>query len=412
MEITMFEEKPKFRETEIETQKKVVAYAGDSTFHNASYRHCPYCNSSNSKRNGKDNKGRIRWLCKCKKSFIINWKVWDLNKLFSHFFEEGFISAGRHASVQYKERIYSKLLVDKEIQKYIDSAIIETTLDKSYSDDEKDRYIFIQACIMADKKDSAEASQIHDSWYFLLNTYNSDVSYILDQYCYTLVRKYNFDFSKRQNLQKPLLVCDKCGTNNLSTHGFNNNGRRRIKCNSCKKISVIRVSNLISLSEFSSLCELYLQDYTKDKDLVGSITETLQYNFTFLSKSKEFDRLMARQSVITYNLKEQMFKAFIGMELMRIKKNLTQVALDLLTSDTFLGSKIDSEGYLKISDGALSRWSPNTIDDILRIDYVKTEEEYKFRNIECEIAAHLHNLNSDIFYDWKGRSSVTFNQLL
>ena len=408
----MVKEKPIIRETQIETQKEIVAYTGDPVFRNASYRCCPHCNSSNSKKNGKDGKGRIRWLCECKKSFVVNWKVWNLDKLFSDFFEEGFTNARRASSIQCKGRIHRKLLSDKEIQQYIDSSIIETTLDKSYSDDEKDRYTFIKACIMADKKDSEEASQVHDSWYFLLNTYNSDVTYVLDHYCYILIRKYNFDFSKRQNLQKPLLTCDKCGTSDLSTHGFNNNAKRRIKCNLCKKISIIRVSNLISQFEFASLCEMYLQDYTKDKDLIASITETLQYNFAFLSKSKAFDGLMARQAVITYNLKEQIFKAFIGLELIRRYKTVDQSTLNLLTGDSYLGSKINREGYLKVSDGTLYPWSPKNIDDILRINYAKSEEEYKFKNVECELAAHLHNVNSDTFYDWKSRSSVTFDQLL
>ena len=74
-----------------------------------------------------------------------------------------------------------------------------------------------------------------------------------------------------------------------------------------------------------------------------------------------------------------------------------------------LRSKIDNEGYLKTSKDSFYSWIPKHIDDILKIEHAKSEEDYKFKNIECEIAAHLHDSVS--FYDWKSRSSVIYNQV-
>jgi len=56
---------------------------------------------------------------------------------------------------------------------------------------------------------------------------------------------------------------------------------------------------------------------------------------------------------------------------------------------------------------------PKGIYCLLEIEHVKSEEDYRFNNIECEIAAHMHNSDSDCdFYDWKSRSSVVYDQLL
>ncbi|QSZ42842.1 hypothetical protein GJV85_12225 [Sulfurimonas aquatica] len=330
--------------------------------------------------------------------------------MFSEFFEDGFIDHGREVSIQYKNRILKMIQNNKKVHEYIDSSIIETDTDKSYSDNEKDRYTFIQACIQADRIDSDEASKVKDSWHFLLNKYDGDVTYILAGYCYRLIRKYNMHLSSRQNLEKPLLHCDKCGMSDLSTHGFNNDVRRRIKCNYCKKTSVIRVSHLISQSEFIHLCNIYLQGHTRDQNLIELLTQRLLHNFIILSKSKMFDKLMLRQPVITYSLKEEMFKAFIGMEIIRVQKRRDQSFVDRLTSRPYLNSKIDNEGYLKGSKSTFYLWEPKHIDEILKIEHAKSVEDYKFKNIECEMAAHTHGSHSE-FYDWKTRSSVIYNQL-
>lgn len=411
--ITTLVEKLTFRELKIQPQNNRGAYTGDPLFHQASFRRCPHCYSKNCKRNGKDTKGRIRRLCECGKSFTVNWKVWNLDKLFSTFFEEGFNNYKRKSSIQYRDRIWKRMLNNKKVHEYIDSAIMETDAEKSYSDDEKDRYTFVQACIMADKIDSDEASKHKDSWYFLLNKNDGDVTYILEGYCYRLIRKYNIDLSSRQNLKIPLLHCNKCGMSDISTHGFNNNARRRIKCNNCGKTSVIRGSNLISESEFTLLCTSYLQGFTRDQNLIISMTKKLHHNFIFLSKSKEFDKLMLRQPVITHSLKEEMFKAFIGMEMVRVLKKSYQIILDMIINAYDLSFKEDNEGYLKVPKNKLDILMPKEIYSFLKIEHVKSEEDYKFKNIECEIAAHMHDSDSGCdFYDWKSRSSVVYDQLL
>ncbi len=393
----------------LKTQKQGVAYAGDKIFQKATYRHCPYCNTKNSKRNGTDSKERIRRKCTCGKSFIVDWRVWNLEKLFSELFEDGFRGCERHASIQYKQRIWQKLIEDGEIHEYINNYIMETTIDKSYSDDEKDKRIFIQACIKADQKDSYEISKIHDSWYFLLNVYNPDVSYTLENYCYILIRKHNFVFSKRQELQRPLLRCNQCGMSDLSTHGFNNNGRRRIKCNYCQKVSVIRVSHLISQTDLANFCNSYFQNFTRDQGLIQSITQTLQHNFTYISKSKEFDRLMVKQPVITYELKEEMMKAYVGAEVLRATRNLNHETWDALMSLFNFKDKIDTNGYLQLKNNTLYPLSPKDIYVFNRISNVENTQEYTLDNVFYEMAAHLHG--EDTFYDWQSRSAAVFYQL-
>jgi len=402
-------EKPIDRAVENRAQKQIVAYTGDRIFQKATYRCCPQCKTKNCRRNGKDNKKRIRRRCKCGRSFVIDWKVWNLAKLFSEVFEDGFMRSGRQSSIQYKQRIWQRLIDDTDIQEYINSAIIEITLDKAYSDDAKDEYVFVQACIMADKKDCEYAGKFKDSWYFLLNKYDMDVTYYLEYYCYILIRKHNIDISKRQNLEKPLLRCSECGADDISTYGFNNNSRRRIKCNVCSEISIVRAANLISQVELSDFCHIYLENYTRDQTLIESITKTLQHNFSYVSKSKDFDRLMARQSVITYELKEQVMKAFIGIEILSRKKNLQKSYWNDFINALQLDSQTDSEGYLIVAKDTFYSWIPKHIDDLLQLSLAQNEEEYKFNNIEYEIAAHLHDTQT--FYDWKTRSTVAFEKL-
>ena len=198
----------------------------------------------------------------------------------------------------------------------------------------------------------------------------------------------------------------------VSTYGFNNNARRRIKCNYCERITVVRVANLITHSELTNFCHEYLKNYTRDFSIVESITDVLLYNFTLLKTSKDFDRLMARQSVLTYSVKEHIMKAFIGIEIMRTKINKWKSYddfYDTMMSALDFKNQMDNEGYLKVSKGVFYSWVPKHIDDLLQIEYTKSEEEYKFEDVVYEMAAHLHD--EEVFYDWKSRSLFIFDEI-
>ena len=155
------------------------------------------------------------------------------------------------------------------------------------------------------------------------------MTYILRHYNIILVRKHDFKLSKQQNLKKPLLHCSKCGSSSLSTHGFNNNARRRIRCHNCKKVSVVRVRNLITEDEFSSFLHAFFQERTEDQDLIAELTRNLKHDYYKISISRHFESLLAEQKIITHQLKEDIFHAFIAIEYLR---TIPKEILDILPS--------------------------------------------------------------------------------
>jgi len=348
-----------------------------------------------------------RYLCReCNKSFVIDYRSVDIEKLFSEMYDIIFEDKPYMQNTKYRK--VRALQENRKVQKLFNEIVAETTSDKSWSDDERDQYAFRAACELADKMDWEEIDEFQDSWYYFLNHYNTDVTYILRYNNSRLVRKHDFKLSKLQNLKKPLLHCSKCGSSSLSTHGFNNNARRRIRCHNCKKVSVVRVRNLITEDEFSSFLHAFFQERTEDQDLIAELTRNLKHDYYKISMSRHFESLLAEQKIITHQLKEDIFHAFISVEYLR---TLPKDILDIFLISIEYGKLYDSFNPIPLIPNEKNFASMSQIfcENFTGLETVADMKEVEFNHLFYQEAAAIY---SSGFHDWRSRADTVYEELL
>jgi len=278
---------PIIREDPNMQQELGSAYTPAHYFEASTFRFCPSCYFKEVMGYGKDKKGRQRYKCKhCNKVFIVNSEVIDIVLLFIMNYDTSFQDEPHMLST--RSRKFQQMNTPEAKKMF--SEIIEEIGDYRWcSDDEKDIYAMKIVCRRMDYLDAKNIKQYHDSWYYLLNYYNTDVTYKLDFVNWCLVRDNGMHLSKRQNIENPLLYCNSCGSSDISTHGFNNNARRRIKCNDCKKIGVIRIKNLVREVDLILFLRRFLKDKIDNDVVVKRIIEKMCDDFDLVVYSHHFE---------------------------------------------------------------------------------------------------------------------------
>ena len=400
---------PIFREAEkdqvIEPRKQRLAYAPEGVFKNSTYRGCPVCYSKDVKRNGKNGyNGKCRYLCKsCNKSFTINIDAINIKQMFAEVYDSHYKDLPSMLNTKYrKERALSE---NKKIRQVFNQIVAEYNTDKELLCDEKDKLAFYQACELADRLDAREIEKYLDSWYYLLNRYNTDVTYYTEYYNWMLVRRYDKKLSHRQNISVPLLHCATCGSSDISTHGFNNNGRRRIKCNTCSNKSLIRVNNIVKESDAYTFFRKYLEQYTKDLEVINELTDKMVENFSFISITKHFDTLLAEQMIITHQTKNKILLASIGVQI--LMKSKTRGLYDTYVSIIGLDENLNLASQLKPEDAKLLTYlKPMDIYELENILPVSSKEEVTHDHTFYQLAAVIHEPN---FYEWEEQLKESYD---
>jgi len=305
------------RQNQEEPHKQEVSYTPVGVMKNSTYRHCPACHSKKVKRNGKSRpSGKYRYLCKsCKKNFTITIDAIDIARLFEEEYDAYYQDIPYMHTTKYRK--IRALKENKEVRNLFNEIIAEYSIDQGFPDDERDRLAFYKSCELASKLDRKEIEKYSDSWHYLMNSYSGDVAYYLEYYNNHMACKYDLSPSRVQNTDRPLLHCDQCGSTDIVRQGFNNNGRRRIKCDKCKKISVIRVRHLLTQQEFVSFLQSFFSKKTHDQKLIELLTEKMSNDYHKISISHHFESLLSEQMVITHKLKKDIFNAFIAAEYLR-----------------------------------------------------------------------------------------------
>ncbi len=398
---------PKYREVLIKPHKQVVAYAPEGIFKNSTYRRCPSCYSKQVKRNGRIRpNGKYRYRCNsCKKNFTITIDAIDIDRLFAEEYDDYYQDIPYMHTTKYRKlRAFKE---NKEVRKLFNEIISEYQVDQGFPDDEKDVYAFHVACKLAGKLDQQEIDRYCDSWHYLANYYDGDVTYHLRFYNNHLACRYNIAPSKVQNLEQSLLHCDKCGSASIVRQGFNNNGRRRIKCNDCQRVSVIRVKHLITQQEFESFLQSFFAERTHDQKLIDSLIAKMSNDYYKISISHHFEALLSEQMVITYALKEDIFNAFIAAEYLRtFPKNMLEYLFELIEYEDLYNS------YQQIPNLASKT---NFLEEEQMLysklrdlpDKIETKDVSHTR-LFYQVAAAMHTSH---FHDWHHRANITFEEM-
>jgi transcription elongation factor Elf1 len=290
--------------------------------------------------------------------------------------------------------------------------IEENSSDKSFSDDEKDIHAMRIACRRIDYLDMKHIKKHHDSWYYLMNIYDMDVTYRLDYINWILVRDYNMALSKRQRIKNPLLHCYICGSSDLSTYGFNNNGRRRIKCNKCKKISVIKMRHFITEADVRSFLLDLFKDKFKNKSDITSLTEQMCADFSMVLHSYHFEELLSEQKVITHALKNDIIYAFFVSQVFRLyeKRN----TLDLVFrvngyhkyTDCYQHIPLLPKEHKEIITARNMEF--NLSRSLKLVAPIRSTEEVKRNRLFYQVSAAYY---TDDFYGWEKRVDKVFEEL-
>ena len=398
---------PLDREIQTEPHKPRVAYAPVGTFENSTYRRCPHCHSRRVKRNGKSRSGgKYRYRCNsCRRHFTMNIDAVDIARLFREEYDSYYKDIPYMETTKYRK--IRALKENKEVRNLFNEIIAEYSMDKSFSDNERDILAFHKACELASALDQKEIDKHLDSWYFLANYNYGDLTYHLSFYNNHLAVRYDVANSRVQNLNKPLLHCSQCGSSHISRYGFNNNGRRRIKCNSCNKVSVIHVKHLLTQKEFLSFLNAYFAKRTENKSLIEELTEKMNNDYHKIRTSHHFESLLSEQMVITHSLKEDIFNAFIAAEYLRTmpKEGLQKVLKHLKHMANYNScGQIESLSDKQI----LISQAPIFYKDLHRLPDNVEAEDLKQSRLFYQVAAAMHTSH---FNGWKHRAELTFEEL-
>ncbi len=396
---------PKLREKETKPHKQGVTYTPEGIFKNTSYRRCPACHSKGVKRNGKSRRfGKYRYQCNsCSKHFVININAIDIERLFTDTYDIRYAEKPYMLNTKYRKvRAFTD---NKEVRKEFNKIIAEYNTDKGFSDDERDEYAFYAACELADRIDAQEIEKHLDSWYYLLNQYDMDVTYHTKHNNWILARQHDIKLSRRQNIKSPLLHCASCGSSDISTDGFNNNARRRIRCNTCSKKSLIRVNNIVKESDAYAFFRNYLQEFTRKDNLIEEITEKMVANFRLISISKHFDTLLAGQKIITHQTKKEILQASIGVQI--LMKFRRAGVYDAVLNSLDLPENLNLFGQVKHEDTkTIGFMKPKIIDQLQSIEPVLHQEDVALNHMFYQAAAVMHEPD---FYNWEKNLEESFD---
>ena len=400
---------PTYREKSREQQERTGAYTPVHMFEDLLYRHCPRCHSKHCKKNGRSESGRQRYLCKhCDKGFIVTMEAVDTETMFREYYDDYFKDK-RPDMVNAKHPIMHTFYNDERVKVWFKKCIseVEYCNDPDLID-EQDFLAFVKSCELAARINDAKASRHKDSWMFLLNNHNGDVIYSTENYAYTLAYRYGVKLSARQLEEGvSILRCDKCGSQDLSKHGFNNTGRRRIKCNACGHRSVIRAAHIVSESDLIGFCKNYFATLTRDEELIGTITKKMVSAFRAISKSRSFNRLVSMQDVITPYTKERILRAFLGVQIARgLHRSDT---FDLLERNMDLKDKISASGRLEnVNIDILQSLVPVNMDFFVFAPDIDSEEDIKLGDITYQFGAQIIDHN---FYDCQEHIDRSYEEM-
>ena len=401
---------PICREKTPQPQNKGGAYTPVHIFEKLLYRHCPRCHGKHCKKNGRGENGRQRYLCKdCGKSFVMTMEAVDTETMFSKYYDDYFKDK-RPDMVNAKHLIIHTFYHDERVRALFRKCISESEhCNDTELINEQDFSAFVKACELASQINSEKASRHKDSWLFLLNNHNGDVMYHTEHYAYILGYRYGVKLSTRQLEEGvSLLRCDQCGSQDLSKHGFNNTGRRRIKCNACGHRSVIRAAHIISESDLMIFCKNYFATLTRNAVLIDAITDKMVVSFRSISKSRSFNRLVSMQDVITPYTKERLLRAFLGV----------QIAIGLHKTNTFpklehdleLKKKLSASGRLEnVNDKILQLLMPVNMDFFTFVPSIRSEEDARYGDISYQFGAQILDRN---FYDCEEHIAKAYRMML
>ena len=141
------------REIQIEPHIQRVAYAPEGTLGDSTYRRCSHCFSKNVKRNGKSRPGgKYRYVCNsCKKHFTININAIDIDRLFSEEYDDYYQDTPYMETTKYRK--VRAMKENKEVRNLFNEMVAEYSIDKSFSDDERDILAFHKSCELASELD-------------------------------------------------------------------------------------------------------------------------------------------------------------------------------------------------------------------------------------------------------------------
>ena len=264
---------------------------------------CPSCKSNDFVKNGKIYRSqRKQYRCSCGKKFSLSIKCVDIKLLINSTSFHPYDLAQFKAKKKYMKRFDTYLIEatytsDGDIPKVIEIAF-------------KKIMKYIHRC--EEKRLSKEA----DSFLFLSTSNNEDILYHTRFQHLILTKNFGIDFFSSQPQKYPLILCQ-CGSPGISRYGFNNNGKRRLRCYECGKTFVIKLKNILPKSLFNIYCRQRLLVFLPRYKLIDKLIELLYNDFYHSEFFNYFEELVSRIELITHRTAYLIIELFIIMNMKR-----------------------------------------------------------------------------------------------
>ena len=221
---------------------------------------CPHCKRGISHHEiicsgGKGTSSPRYWCKACRKKWSvghksINWQI-HFGRLYSiHFTKPYEKSAIRARYGDFMTKTFQRLF-DSRLRHYRETASsLEHTIKNAFIDTIKELHSKTKKRLGRDNR---------DNWDIIINHFDGEKSYDLD---FKLFKAENagMTFSKKQDMEHPLIHCHKCGGCSIIRYGFSPAGRRRFFCKDCEISFVLRAVHLFS---FSYVKERLIEIYTR-----------------------------------------------------------------------------------------------------------------------------------------------------
>ncbi len=280
------------------------------------YFFCPKCKSDKFRKAGTiKGSNRQRYRCeKCDKSFSLSTKVIDVELLFELYYDEQHQDQEYMLSTRYRKERESK--TDSRYKTFFDGRLKQLDFEGKHDVDELIKIAFRDTNVYMDNLEQRVLAGQQDSFSFFLNHEYSDEGYYTKHEHYMLVRKHDIDNYAQQNHLYPLFFCE-CGSVDLRRHGSNNNGRRRLKCQICKKIFLIGLQNIMHKSYFETM---FKELFTKIVPKFPLLEELIEQMYDDLYHTKfytYFENLVYNLDLITYRTKLYIVMLFVNMQYYR-----------------------------------------------------------------------------------------------
>ncbi|MEA3228785.1 MAG: hypothetical protein U9P38_06920, partial [Campylobacterota bacterium] len=321
---------------------------------------CPQCKSSRFRKKGKvQGSKRQRYRCsECNRSFSASTDSLNTDLLFASLFETTY-------AIEHKEQSHMLNTLDRKrhsqqndprYMKYFEGRFteleIEDRAEKSLADIIKTA--FRDTNLYVDKLEQELLNKQHDSFTFFLNYAGRDIAYYTEHEHFMLVRRYNIDNFSQQYSMHPLFFCE-CGSVDIRRHGHNNNGRARLRCQTCDKIFVIRLSNIVHKSYFEMIFKQLFSMKVPNFPLYDELEKQMYHDFYNTKFYDYFEDLVYNLELITHDTRLYIVMLFVNMQFSRYAfhkyykydtMNKDELFARMLafpeTRDTALLSEIDS----------------------------------------------------------------------